>query len=189
MRPLVCFGLTVLFGGLPVGVVNGHPSVTGDLRVVVAKERMHLELTVHTSDLTFAAELDSNRNGVIDPQEWRQHDQHVSERLLQCLSLRVGEHTVRPSVAGLVPSFNPNHLTLRAHYQTNVRDSALTISTRLSSILRFTHSLAVVCDRSGRRSSGTIGPNASIRFDQVRPTPSVSDTLVDKSPAPSSRSK
>ena len=113
------------------------------LTLVPDENYLHLELTLNPSELVFFSELDANRDGRLDPAEWKGQGETIAWRILDNLKVRVDGRLVTPEIAGLAQSYESHHLTVGAHYAVDVRQTTLSVESKLSEITSGSHLIQV----------------------------------------------
>ena len=109
------------------------------LTIVPDADYLHAELTFNPFELTFASELDGNKNGQIDPHEWVEQETNVTARILECLKLEIAGRLITAEISGLTPDIESHHVTLRAHYRIDARGRQVRIESDLSRITSGSH--------------------------------------------------
>jgi hypothetical protein len=143
---LIGLALTAL-----AGRAGAHTLPISYLSVVPDADYLHLELLLNPFELNFFAELDTNKDGRLEPAELEGREGIVARRILDCLSLRVGGKPVEAEVAGVRPDVNSHHITLRAQYHVDARNKPLEITSSLVSITSGSHLTQVTYRNAGRR--------------------------------------
>jgi hypothetical protein len=133
------------------GRAGAHTLPISYLTVVPGADYLHLELLLNPFELNFFAELDTNKDGRLEPAELAGRQETVARRILDCLSLRVGGKPVAAEVAGVTPDVDSHHLTLRAQYHVDARTAPLEITSSLVSITSGSHLTQVTYQNGGRR--------------------------------------
>jgi hypothetical protein len=133
------FGVFWLVGLCSVIGIRAHTLPISFLTIVPDTEYLHLELTFNPFELAFASELDRNKNGRIDPQEWEEQQTLVTARILECLKLEVGGQPVKVEVTGVTPDLDSHHATLRAHYHIDARGQQVRLESNLARITSGSH--------------------------------------------------
>src|SRR6516162_1953817 len=100
---------TVLSGMLLAVAVTplcAHTLPISYLYLVVGTNYLHLELTFNPFELNFFSELDTNKNGRLEPAELEGKQERVTTRILECLQVYVDGKLVKAEVAGLMPDID-----------------------------------------------------------------------------------
>lgn len=136
---------------LAVPRVGAHTLPISFLYVVPDADYLHVELMLNPFELSFFSELDTNKDGRLDPGELKAQEEQVTRRILECLKLQVDGKPVKAEVAGITPEIDGHHLTLRAQYHVDARQSPLQLESSLSTITSGSHLTQVTYLRSGQR--------------------------------------
>jgi hypothetical protein len=132
------------------GRAGAHTLPISYLTLVPDADYLHLELALNPFELNFFSELDTNKDGRLEPAELLGRQELVTRRILSCLSVRVGGKAVAAEVAAITPDVDTHHVTLRAQYPADARRRPLDITSSLISITSGSH-LTQVTYRSGGR--------------------------------------
>jgi hypothetical protein len=109
------------------------------LTLVPDKNYLHLELTLNPFELTFFSELDVNRNGYLEPMDWKGQGEKIAWRILDAVKVRVDGRSVVPDIAGLTQSHESHHITVRAHYAVDARKAVVSVDSGLTGITSGAH--------------------------------------------------
>ena len=131
------------------GRVGAHTLPISYLSLVPDADYLHLELVLNPFELNFFSELDTNKDGRLEPAELQGRQELVSGRILDCVKLRVGGQPVAAEVAGVTPDPDSHHLTLRAQYHVDARHRPLEVQSSLVSITSGSHLTQVTYRSAG----------------------------------------
>ena len=150
---IVRYAVTLLLlAALALGFrVGAHTLPISYLHVVPDADYLHLELLLNPFELSFFSELDTNKDGRLDPGELQSQQDILTRRILDCLKVRVDGKPVTAEVAGITPEVDGHHLTLRAQYHVDARGAPVEIESRLGTITSGSHLTQTTCMRAGRR--------------------------------------
>jgi len=152
--------------------VFAHTLPISFLFVVTDAEYVHVELSFNPFELARFSEMDTNRNGRLDPGELEAQGDKITGLLLANLTLLVDGKKVRAENAGVSAEADSHHATLRAHYHVKARDATITIESNLQKATSNSHLTQVNCLRDGVRTQAqldaqshkaTFGPGAPKR--------------------------
>lgn len=133
------------------GPADAHTLPISYLSVVPDADYLHLELLLNPFELNFFSELDTNKDGRLEPAELQGREKLVTRRILDCLNLRVGGKPVAAEVAGITPDVDSHHIALRAQYHVDARNAPLEITSSLVSITSGSHLIQVTYRNAGRQ--------------------------------------
>ncbi len=119
--------------------LRAHTLPISFLTLVPDETHLHLELTFNPFELSFARELDLNRNGRIDPAEWQDPQARICERILAAFEIQVGDAKVNAENSGITPDLDSHHATLRAHYRVDARERRVCIRSTLNTLTSSSH--------------------------------------------------
>jgi len=143
---------SLLLAALALGFrVGAHTLPISYLYVVPDADYLHLELVLNPFELNFFSELDTNKDGRLDPGELQGQQGIVARRILDCLEVRVAGKPVTAEVAGVSPEVDGHHLTLRAQYHVDARSAPVEIESRLGTITSGSHLTQATYLRAGHR--------------------------------------
>ncbi len=135
---------------------SAHDLPITDMKIVAAKESMHVEIVLNSAELNFFSEIDRDKNGFLDPQELEQESLQISKLVVGCFSFQVDGQPVQAAVHGIVPTIGSHHLTIRAHYPVDARKVPVYMESRLLAITRKSHVIEVTFQRPDRRDSARL---------------------------------
>ena len=181
LRFLLVLGLVCASSLLPG---SGHTLPISFLRIVPDADFLHLELTFNPFELTFATELDQNKNGRIDPKEWEEQQGIVTQRILDCLKIEVDGKRVKADVSGVTPDMDSHHATLRAHYPVDARAWPVRVESALGSITSGSHLTQVTFGSEGRLQYAQLDAQSTVAtFEPLNPPGSDSIRLPARATA------
>lgn len=131
--------------------VASHTLPISYLFVVTDVEYVHVELSFNPFELASFSEIDTNKNGRLDPPEVESQGDKIARSLLENLTLSVDGKKVPAENAGISPEADSHHATLRAHYRMKARGATITIESNLQKVTSSSHLTQVNCLRSGER--------------------------------------
>ena len=167
-----CFSLAIVFFGVS-SKIFAHDLPVCEMSVVAAKESLHMEIVLNSSDLIFYDEIDVNRNGILDTEELDKLGHQISKMVIRSLSFHINGKPVEASTCGIVPSIDTHHLTVRAHYPIDARRKTVKIMSRLASIARNTQAIRVVFRSTASLKMARLDArNPEVQFRYQRETPS-----------------
>ena len=149
----LALSLAGAFFGVPV---QAHTLPISFLFVVTDAEYVHVELSFNPFELARFSEMDTNRNGRLDPAELEAQGDKITRLLLANLTLRVDGKKVTAENAGLSPDADSHHATLRAHYRAKARNATITIESKLQTVTSSSHLTQVNCLRDGVRTQAQL---------------------------------
>ncbi|MEO2047755.1 MAG: hypothetical protein ABGX16_14415 [Pirellulales bacterium] len=127
---------------------SAHELPISEMRIVAAKDVMHMEVVLNAAALNFFAEIDRNNNGFLDPGEIEQHSDQISKLIVDSFAFQIDGKIVPAATAGIVPNVGSHHLTVRAHYVVDARKSPVHMESLLVAITRNSHILEVTFQRA-----------------------------------------
>jgi hypothetical protein len=144
MQPLrLCLRIVLaaaLCGALPLARgARAHTLPISYLTIVPATDYVHVELSVNPFELVFFAELDRNRNRLLEAAELHGREEAVARRVFDCLKLRVGGKPVGAETVGVLPEPDGHHVTFRGHYPVDARGAALALESNLTGLTSGSH--------------------------------------------------
>lgn len=147
------FGLglfaVVLATGFSAVPAFAHTLPISYLFIVTGEDYIHLELTFNPFELANFSELDTNKNGRLDPDEIASQGDNITHLLLENLTLSVDGKKVSPETAGLVADPSSHHAMLRVHYRVKARRATITVESNLQKVMSSSHVTQVNCLRGG----------------------------------------
>jgi hypothetical protein len=153
-RPFVAsshFGRVMFFSALlAVYSVCAHTAPVSTLTLVPEKDNLRLSLVLNPFELNFFSELDLNRDGRLDPGEWKHRGEKIARRILDYVELTIDQQKVSGTIAGLIQTYESHHITVRAHYAVDARDARIEVRSRLPDLTSQDH-LTDVTFRNGSR--------------------------------------
>ena len=156
-------GLALL---LLAGRLGAHTLPISYLQVVPDAGYLHLELMINPFELNFFPELDTNKDGRLDPMELASQEKVVAGRILECIKVRVGGKLVTAEVSGITPDVDSHHFTVRAQYRVDARSAPLEIESGLAAITSGSHLTQVTYLLAGRRQLAQLDrPSAKVTFE------------------------
>jgi hypothetical protein len=165
-----CLGGLALL--LVAGRVGAHTLPVSYLHVVPDADYLHLEFTVNPFELNSFSELDTNKDGRLEPMELADRQDAVTRRILDCLKLRVGGKLVAAEVSGITPDVDSHHITLRAQYPVDARSAPLEIESTLGTITSGSHLTQVTYLLAGRRQLAQLDmQSAKVTFEPLGKAP------------------
>jgi hypothetical protein len=165
-----CLGGLALL--LLAGRLGAHTLPISYLRVVPDADYLHLELALNPFELNFFSELDTNKDGRLDPAELEGRQTLVAARILDCVKLRVGGKPVAAEVSGITPDVDSHHFTLRAQYPVDARSAPLEIESTLGTITSGSHLTQVTYSLAGNRQLAQLDTqSAKVTFEPPAKAP------------------
>ncbi len=140
---------------------GAHTLPISYLTVVPDADYLHLELTFNPFELTFFSELDRNQDGRLGTTEWETQQAQVTQRLVDCLKLRVDDTLIAAETSGITPDLDSHHATLRAHYPVDARRAAVTLESSLVALTSGSHFSQVTFGREGRTQTARLDQQSS----------------------------
>jgi hypothetical protein len=140
--PRIAFGLcaaAVGFALLTSTTTDAHSLPISELTIVPDADYLHLELMLNPFELTFFPEIDTDRNGQITARELEAQQSRLTHAVLGCLKVRVSGQQLSPEVAGMNADPESHHLTLRAHYRVDARQTSVAVESTLNAITGGSH--------------------------------------------------
>ncbi len=131
--------------------VDAHTLPISFLQIVPGADYLHLELALNPFELSFFSELDTRKDGRLDPGELAGRESLVARRILDCLKVRVGGKPIVPEVSGITPDVDSHHFTVRAQYRVDARSQSLELESNLATITTGSHLTQVTYSRLGQR--------------------------------------
>ncbi|MBI2925123.1 MAG: hypothetical protein HYY24_05390 [Verrucomicrobia bacterium] len=182
MKPRLCTPLNAL--AFVWGLVSwfaasatAHTLPISYLTVVPDADYLHLEVTFNPFELTFFSELDRNRNGRLDTAEWEAQQAQITQRLVECLKLRVDDKLIAVETAGLTPDVDSHHATLRAHYRVDARRAPVSLESTLVTLTSGSHFSQVTFGREGRTQTARLDQQSSrVTFAPLESSPAAGVT-------------
>ncbi|MFO1501267.1 MAG: polysaccharide lyase family protein [Verrucomicrobiota bacterium] len=157
----------------------GHTLPISFLTLVPDADYLHLELTFNPFELTFAAEIDANRNGRLDATEWATEQRRVAEELMRCLTVEVDGRRISAEIAGVTPDLDSHHASLRAHYRVDVRHRGVRVTSHLSRITSGSHLTQVTFNDGSEPQRAATGRNRPLPSSGKAPAaPAQSERLA-----------
>jgi len=151
---------------LLVRTVDAHDLPVSDLKIVASAESMHVELVLNAAELNFFPEIDTNHDGLAGPGEIEAKSTQISKAIIDCFTFQVNGTVVQPAVHGLVPDLGSHHLTLRAHFPVDARETPVMLESGLAAITHGTHIVEVVLHRpSSRHAARLDAHDRDVLFD------------------------
>lgn len=136
---------------LPGLRVQAHTLPISQLFVVTDVDYVHIELSFNPFELASFSEVDTNKNGRLDPPEVESQGDRITRLLLKHLTLLVDGKKVSAETAGISPDADSHHATLRAHYRVKARGATITIESNLQKVTSSSHLTQVNCLSGGER--------------------------------------
>jgi len=159
------------------------------LFIVTGEDYIHLELTFNPFELANFSELDTNKNGRLDPDEIASQGDNITRLLLDNLTLSVDGEKVSAETAGLVADPNSHHVTMRVHYRVKARRATITVESNLQKVMSSSHVTQVNCLRGGEPMLAQLDSQShKATFKPVAPEsktvkrPDISNSTGDKKP-------
>jgi hypothetical protein len=140
----------VLAIGIYTVPVLAHTLPISYLFIVTGDDYVHLQLTFNPFELANFSEVDTNKNGRLDPPEIAAQGDKITHLLLENLTLSVDGKKVSPETAGLVADPSSHHALLRAHYRVKARRATITVESNLQKVMSSSHVTQVNCLRGGK---------------------------------------
>jgi hypothetical protein len=109
------------------------------LFVVTDVDYVHVELSFNPFELACFSEIDTNKNGRLDPPEVKSQGDRITRLLLENLTLTVDGKKVSAETAGLSPEADSHHATLRAHYRVKSHGAMITLESSLQKVTGSSH--------------------------------------------------
>lgn len=131
-------------------MLEAHTLPISSLLLVAGDNQLHLELTLNPFELGFYSAWDANRNGRLDAAEWESKHQEAAWQIVRALKVTVDGRAIQAEVAGLSPSYDSHHITVRAHYPAHVRDATVVLESDLPALTSGSH-FTQVTFREGNR--------------------------------------
>lgn len=152
--------------------VSGHTLPISYLFVVTDVDYVHVELSFNPFELACFSEIDTNKNGRLDPPEVGSQGDRIARLLLEKLTLTVDGRKVEAENAGLVPDADTHHARLRAHYRVKAHGAAVTIESSLQGITSSSHLTQVSFLSGGERQLAQLdSQSGKATFKPVTPKP------------------
>lgn len=129
--------LVLIWGGF--GTVAAHDLPISHMRIVPGDAYVHLEVVLNPFELSFASELDTDRNGRLESDELEEHREAITRRLVEMLKIEVAGEPFSAKTAGVVADLSSHHLVLRAHYPVAARGASLSLTSNLAGITSRSH--------------------------------------------------
>jgi hypothetical protein len=149
------------------------------LTLVPDENYLHLELTLNPFELTFFSELDANRDGRLDPGEWNGQGEKIAWRILDAVQVRVDGRLVVPDIAGLTPSYESHHITVRAHYAVDARKAAVSVESKLAGITSGAHLTQLSFGNGDHTQAARLeGQSNQAKFEPTEKPAAVPDTAT-----------
>jgi len=159
---LGCVALLLLLAGR----LGAHTLPISFLQVVPGADYLHLELALNPFELSFFSELETHKDGRLDPEELAGQEALVARRILDCLKVRVAGKPVVAEVSGITPDVGSHHFTLRAQYRVDARSKTLELESSLATITSGSHLTQVTFTRAGQRQLAQLDMQSSkVTFD------------------------
>jgi hypothetical protein len=128
---VIILGLTPLLGA--------HTLPISHIRLTVAPEFLHMEVTFNPFELSFISEVDDNRDRELDAIELKKHGDMIARRVCAALRVTVGTNVVAAENVGMDPDLSGHHARLRAHYKVDARAKPVILSSDLNTITSASH--------------------------------------------------
>ena len=145
---------------------------------------LHLELSFNPFELTFFSELDLNKDGQVDAEEWEARQRQATDQILNCLKLRVAGKPITAQVAAVSPEFDTHHATLRAHYAVDARQGPITIESTLATLTSGSHFTQVTFGRGTSAQSARLDPQSAAvtfgAFSEIENSSPVEESKVSR---------
>jgi hypothetical protein len=125
--------------GLSAGRAAAHTLPISYLFVVTDVDYVHVELSFNPFELGIFSEIDTNKNGRLDPPEVKSQGDRITRLLLEHLTVTVDGKMVSAETAGISPDADSHHATLRAHYKVKAHGAAVAIESSLQKVTSSSH--------------------------------------------------
>lgn len=121
------------------GRTFSHTLPISYLFVVTDVDYVHVELSFNPFELASFSEIDTNKNGRLDPPEVKSQDDRITRLLLENLTLTVDGNKVSAETAGISPEADSHHAVLRAHYRVKAHGATVAIESSLQKVTSSSH--------------------------------------------------
>lgn len=145
------FGVVLALGFAGARAI-AHTLPISYLFIVTDADYIHLELSFNPFELMSFREVDTNKNGRLDPAEVESQGDKITRLLLDQLTLSVDGKRIAVENAGISPDADSHHATLRAHYRVKSRDTTIVVESNLQNVTSSSHLTQVKCLRDGKES-------------------------------------
>ncbi|MCW5553770.1 MAG: hypothetical protein KIS67_16630 [Verrucomicrobiae bacterium] len=119
--------------------VEGHTLPISYLFVVTDVDYVHVELSFNPFELAGFSEIDTNRNGRLDPAEVRSQGDKLTRLLVEHLTVTVDRKRMIPETAGILPEADSHHAVLRAHYRVKAHGKSVSLESSLQKVTSSSH--------------------------------------------------
>ncbi len=119
--------------------VEGHTLPISYLFVVTDMDYVHVELSFNPFELAGFSEIDTNRNGRLDPAEVRSQGDKLTRLLLEHLTVTVDGNRMTAETAGISPEADSHHAVLRAHYRVKAHGRSVSLESSLQKVTSSSH--------------------------------------------------
>jgi hypothetical protein len=156
--------------------LRAHTIPVSYLTVVPSEDYIHVELRLNSFELSFFAEIDTNRNRRLDPPELERHEEQIAATVFERVELEAGGRRIEPEVLGITTAAD-HHLTLRGQYPADVRGRRLIVRCNLVGVTHAGHVTVIKYGAGdqiqsalleGGESEAEFGPFGSGSFDLKR---------------------
>jgi hypothetical protein len=154
--------IALILAAVPSSLVRAHTIPASSLTLVPDEAYVHAELVFNPFDLTFFAEADKDRSGLLERGELPRFEELGKRLILDAIELRVNGKVVQAEVAGVILAADNHHVIFRAQYPADARDVPLSIACRLSKITRGGHLTTVKYIHRGRTQTAVLDTDRAL---------------------------